>query len=89
MASFELLTMAGITVPGRSQLKWRESLRDIEVCLAFNHAKLFQMGLKSVIDSSTHRRFRQHHNPYAHDAEPPVSFSNAPSRALSPRSSAF
>ena len=29
-----------------SQLAWRESLRDIEVCLAANQAKLFHMGLK-------------------------------------------
>ena len=27
-----------------SQLTWRESLRDIEVCLEANHAKLFHMG---------------------------------------------
>src|ERR1019366_273805 len=29
-----------------SQLTWRESLRDIEACLAANQAKLFHMGLK-------------------------------------------
>ena len=29
-----------------AQLTWRESLRDIEVCLAANQAKLFHMGLK-------------------------------------------
>lgn len=28
-----------------SQLTWRESLRDIEVCLQANHAKLFHMGI--------------------------------------------
>ena len=36
-----------------SQLTWRESLRDIEVCLAANQAKLFHMGLKGVPARST------------------------------------
>ncbi len=36
-----------------SQLTWRESLRDIEVCLAANQAKLFHMGFKSVPARST------------------------------------
>ncbi|HSY30028.1 MAG TPA: IS4 family transposase [Burkholderiaceae bacterium] len=36
-----------------SQLTWRESLRDIEVCLAANHGKLFHMGLKGVPARST------------------------------------
>jgi len=36
-----------------SQLTWRESLRDIEVCLAANRAKLFHMGLKNVPARST------------------------------------
>ena len=31
-----------------SQLTWRESLRDIEVCLSANYTKLFHMGLKAV-----------------------------------------
>ena len=31
-----------------SQLTWRESLRDIHVCLAANRAKLFHMGLKEA-----------------------------------------
>ena len=31
-----------------SQLTWRESLRDIHVCLAANQAKLFHMGLKDA-----------------------------------------
>ena len=31
-----------------SQLTWRESLRDIHVCLAANQAKLFHMGLKEA-----------------------------------------
>jgi hypothetical protein len=36
-----------------AQLTWRESLRDIEVCLAANQAKLFHMGLKNVPARST------------------------------------
>jgi len=36
-----------------SQLTWRESLRDIEACLAANHAKLFHMGLRGVPSRST------------------------------------
>ncbi|MDO8768950.1 MAG: IS4 family transposase [Burkholderiaceae bacterium] len=36
-----------------SQLTWRESLRDIEVCLAANQTKLFHMGLQSVPARST------------------------------------
>ena len=36
-----------------SQLTWRESLRDIEVCLAANQAKLFHMGLGGVPARST------------------------------------
>jgi Domain of unknown function (DUF4372)/Transposase DDE domain len=36
-----------------SQLTWRESLRDIEVCLSANQTKLFHMGLKSVLACST------------------------------------
>jgi len=36
-----------------SQLTWRESLRDIEVCLAANQAKLFHMGLKHIPARST------------------------------------
>ncbi|OYV80086.1 MAG: IS4 family transposase [Ferrovum sp. 34-44-207] len=36
-----------------SQLTWRESLRDIEVCLTANHGKLFHMGLKGVPARST------------------------------------
>ena len=36
-----------------AQLTWRESLRDIEVCLAANRAKLFHMGLKYVPARST------------------------------------
>jgi hypothetical protein len=53
---------AGVRTPGCAdlfrvmafaQLTWRESLRDIEVCLAANRAKLFHMGLKNVPARST------------------------------------
>jgi hypothetical protein len=36
-----------------SQLTWRESLRDIEVCLEANHAKLFHMGIAAPPARST------------------------------------
>ncbi len=36
-----------------AQLTWRESLRDIEACLAANQAKLFHMGLKTAPARST------------------------------------
>lgn len=36
-----------------AQLTWRESLRDIEVCLSANLSKLFLMGLKNVPARST------------------------------------
>ena len=36
-----------------AQLTWRESLRDIEVCLAANQAKLFHMGLQAPPARST------------------------------------
>jgi hypothetical protein len=36
-----------------AQLTWRESLRDIEVCLASNQTKLFHMGLKAPPARST------------------------------------
>ncbi len=36
-----------------SQLTWRESLRDIEVCLAANQSKLFHMGLQGIPARST------------------------------------
>jgi hypothetical protein len=36
-----------------AQMTWRESLRDIEVCLTANQAKLFHMGLKGVPARST------------------------------------
>ena len=36
-----------------AQLTWRDSLRDIEVCLAANQAKLYHMGIKSIPYKST------------------------------------
>ena len=36
-----------------AQLTWRESLRDIEVCLGANQSKLFHMGIKGVPARST------------------------------------
>ena len=36
-----------------AQLTWRESLRDIEACLAANQAKLFHMGMKAPPARST------------------------------------
>src|SRR4030067_681675 len=36
-----------------SQLTWRESLRDIEFCLAANQGKLFHMGLSGIPARST------------------------------------
>ncbi len=36
-----------------AQITWRESLRDIEACLAANHAKLFHMGMKAAPARST------------------------------------
>jgi len=36
-----------------SQLTWRESLRDIEACLAANQSKLFHMGLAQPPARST------------------------------------
>lgn len=36
-----------------AQLTWRESLRDIEVCLSANQSKLFHMGMKGVPARST------------------------------------
>ena len=36
-----------------AQLTWRESLRDIEVCLAANQTKLFHMGMKGASARST------------------------------------
>ena len=36
-----------------AQLTWRESLRDIEVCLTSNQTKLFHMGVKNAPARST------------------------------------
>jgi Domain of unknown function (DUF4372) len=36
-----------------AQLTWRESLRDIEVCLTANQTKLFDMGLRNIPARST------------------------------------
>ena len=36
-----------------AQITWRESLRDIEACLAANQAKLFHMGIKAAPARST------------------------------------
>lgn len=36
-----------------AQLTWRESLRDIEVCLTANQARLFHMGLQAPPARST------------------------------------
>jgi hypothetical protein len=36
-----------------AQLTWRESLRDVEACLAANSPKLFHMGLRSAPARST------------------------------------
>ncbi len=36
-----------------SQLTWRESLRDIEICLTANQRKLAHMGIKNVPSRST------------------------------------
>ena len=51
-----------------SQLTWRESLRDIEVCLKANHAKLFHMGLSraparsTLADALNNRDWRIYHD---------------------------
>lgn len=50
-----------------AQLTWRESLRDIEVCLTANQAKLFHMGMKgaparsTLADALNHRDWRIYH----------------------------
>ena len=36
-----------------AQLTWRESLRDIEVCLSANPGKLYHMGLRAAVRRST------------------------------------
>ena len=50
-----------------AQLTWRESLRDIEACLAANQTKLFHMGIKvsparsTLSDALTQRDWRIYH----------------------------
>lgn len=50
-----------------SQFTWRESLRDIEVCLSANQGKLFHMGIRSpparstLADALNHRDWRIYH----------------------------
>jgi hypothetical protein len=50
-----------------AQLTWRESLRDIEACLAANQNKLFHMGIKApparstLADALEHRDWRIYH----------------------------
>jgi hypothetical protein len=50
-----------------AQLTWRESLRDIEACLAANQNKLFHMGMKApparstLADALEHRDWRIYH----------------------------
>ena len=50
-----------------AQITWRESLRDIEACLAANQAKLFHMGLKvpparsTLSDALNQRDWRIYH----------------------------
>ncbi len=53
-AGVRTLTCADLfRVMAFAQLTWRESLRDIEVCLCANRTKLFHMGLKNVPARST------------------------------------
>ncbi|MCL2589393.1 MAG: DUF4372 domain-containing protein, partial [Betaproteobacteria bacterium] len=50
-----------------AQLTWRESLRDIEACLAANRNKLFHMGIKApparstLSDALNQRNWRIYH----------------------------
>ena len=53
-ASVRTLTCAELfRVMAFAQLTWRESLRDIEACLAANQTKLFHMGMKAPPARST------------------------------------
>ncbi len=48
-AGVRTLDCAGLfRIMAFAQLTWRESLRDIEVCLTVNRAKLFHMGIKNA-----------------------------------------
>jgi len=46
-------TCASLNVLAFSQITWRESLRDVEACLAANEAKLFHMGISDSPARST------------------------------------
>ena len=53
-ASVRTLSCADLfRVMAFAQLTWRESLRDIEACLAANQTKLFHMGMKAAPARST------------------------------------
>jgi hypothetical protein len=53
-AGVRTLTCADLfRVMAFAQLTWRESLRDIEACLAANQTKLFHMGMKAAPARST------------------------------------
>ena len=53
-ASVRTLSCADLfRVMAFAQITWRESLRDIEACLAANQAKLFHMGMKAPPARST------------------------------------
>jgi hypothetical protein len=67
-AGVRTLTCADVfRVMAFAQLTWRESLRDIEACLAANQSKLFHMGMKApparstLADALEHRDWRIYH----------------------------
>ena len=67
-AGVRTLTCADLfRVMAFAQLTWRESLRDIEACLAANQSKLFHMGMKApparstLADALEHRDWRIYH----------------------------
>jgi len=67
-AGVRTLTCADLfRVMAFAQLTWRESLRDIEACLAANQNKLFHMGMKApparstLADALEHRDWRIYH----------------------------
>jgi hypothetical protein len=67
-AGVRTLTCADVfRVMAFSQLTWRESLRDIEICLSAHHQKLFHMGIKNIparstlADALNHRDWRIYH----------------------------
>ena len=63
-----------------SQLTWRESLRDIEVCLEANHAKLFHMGIAAPPATSVRIGLR---SPFTPSCWPPLPLAYALRRASS------